>query len=211
MKRIDELIERFPNLREVSDKIEKTYAILEELYYNENRKILLVGNGGSAADCDHIVGELMKGFKRKRPISETDCKKLETVDHELGLQLSKKLQGALPCISLANHSALNTAFINDVDGKMFFAQQVYAYGNMGDALICLSTSGNSENILYAAVTAKAKGVKVISITGKTGGKLCKLSDVCINIPEEETYKIQEMTVPIYHCLCLMLEDCFFKF
>ena len=119
------------------------------------------------------------------------------------------MQNALPAIALTSHTSLNTAFLNDVDGKLCFAQQVNGYGMKGDVFMAMSTSGNSENILYAAITAKAKGLKVIGLTGKGGGKLASLADVMIAVDEEETYRAQELHVPVYHCLCLMLEEYFF--
>ncbi len=172
--------------------------------------MLIAGNGGSASDADHIVGELMKGFLLPRKVDDDFANKLKAVDEAKGAELAMKLQGALPTIALSNHNSLNTAFINDVDGSMCFAQQVNGYGNPGDVFLAISTSGNSKNILYAAVTAKAKGMKVIGLTGKCGGKLSGLADSVIAVDETETYKIQELHLPIYHCLCFMLENYFFK-
>ena len=190
---IQELVKRYPVLDAVKDQIEEAYKILETCYENGG-KLLIAGNGGSAADSDHIVGELMKGFVKRRPVSA---------------ELAKKLQGGLPAIALTNHAALSSAFANDVDGMLSYAQQVNGYGKAGDVFLGISTSGNAENVMYAAVTAKAKGMKVIGLTGKTGGKLAKIADVAIIVPEQETYKIQELHLPIYHALCLMLEDRFY--
>ena len=151
----------------------------------------------------------VKGFVKRRPVSAKLAKALKQTDPERGAELAKKLQGGLPAIALTNHAALSSAFANDVDGTLSYAQQVNGYGKGGDIFLGISTSGNAENVMYAAVTAKAKGLKVIGLTGKTGGKLAKIADVSIIVPEQETYKIQELHLPIYHALCLMLEDRFY--
>ena len=203
---IQELVKRYPVLDAVKDQIEEAYKILETCYENGG-KLLIAGNGGSAADSDHIVGELMKGFVKRRPVSAELAEALKQADPERGAELAKKLQGGLPAIALTNHAALSSAFANDVDGMLSYAQQVN--GKAGDVFLGISTSGNAENVMYAAVTAKAKGMKVIGLTGKTGGKLAKIADVAIIVPEQETYKIQELHLPIYHALCLMLEDRFY--
>ena len=172
--------------------------------------MLIVGNGGSAADAEHIVGELMKGFVKDRPVSEEMCEALRSVDPERAEGLIRNLQEGLQAICLNAHTSLNTAFANDKDPVMCYAQQVNGYGKPGDVFMGISTSGNAENVMYAAVTAKAKGMKVIALTGKDGGKLAKISDVSIIVPEQETYKIQEYHLPIYHALCLMLEERFYE-
>ena len=206
---IEELVKRYPVLESVKGQIEDAYKILETCY-EDGGKLLIAGNGGSAADSDHIVGELMKGFVKRRPVSaETRRGVKARQTPERGEELAKKLQGGLPAIALTNHAALSSAFANDVDGMLSYAQQLNGYGKAGDVFLGISTSGNSENVMYAAVTAKAKGLKVIGLTGKTGGKLAKLADVAIIVPEQETYKIQELHLPIYHALCLMLEDRFY--
>ena len=205
---LDELIKRYPILERVREDIEAVYGILERCYENGG-KLLIAGNGGSAADAEHIVGELMKGFVKRRPVTEEMKEALEKADPVRGKELSEKLQGGLPAIALVDHAALSTAFANDVDGMLSYAQQVNGYGKAGDVFLGISTSGNAENVMYAAVTAKAKGMKVIGLTGKTGGKLAKIADVAIIVPEQETYKIQELHLPIYHALCLMLEDRFY--
>lgn len=207
-KYADELITRYPVLAGSFEDILKAYETLEQSYA-AGGKLLIAGNGGSAADSDHIVGELMKGFVKRRPVSAEFAEALKQADPERGEELAKKLQGGLPAIALTNHTALSSAFANDVDGMLSYAQQVNGYGKAGDVFLGISTSGNSENVMYAAVTAKAKGLKVIGLTGKTGGKLAKLADVAIIVPEQETYKIQELHLPIYHVLCLMLEDKFY--
>ena len=207
-KYVDELIERYPVLDDSREDIVKAYFTLEESYLHGG-KLLVAGNGGSAADANHIVGELMKGFCLPRKMSEEFADKLKAVDEERGAELADKLQGALPAIALDNHNALNTAFLNDVDGALIYAQQVNGYGNAGDVFLGITTSGNAGNVMYAAVVAKAKGMKVIGLTGKTGGKLAGVADVCIRVNETETYKVQELHLPIYHCLCLMVEKRFF--
>ena len=151
----------------------------------------------------------MKGFKKARKLPTDMAQKLEEADPEAGKLLAGKLQGALPAIALTSHPALSTAFLNDVDGNLIYAQQVYGYGVEGDVLLAISTSGNAENIRYACVTARAKGIKVIGLTGRDGGRLKKEADAAIVVPETETFKIQELHLPIYHTLCLMLEECFF--
>ena len=208
-KYADELITRYPVLTGSLEDILKAYEILEQSYANGG-KLLIAGNGGSCSDANHIVGELMKGFCSRRPLSEEMKQKLIEINSEQGADLSEKLQAALPTIALDNHNALNTAFLNDVDGYMTYAQQVNGYAENGDVFLGISTSGNSKNILYAAITAKAKRAKVIGLTGRTGGKLLELADVCIRVDETETYKIQELHLPVYHCLCLMLEERFFQ-
>lgn len=208
MKYLEELITRYPILSNSKDDIMAAYELLEHCY-SSGGKLLIAGNGGSCADANHIVGELMKGFLLKRKLPSQMQEKLEKIDAELGTQLAQKIQGALPTIALDNHNGLNTAYLNDVDGLMTYAQQVNGYAKEKDVFLGISTSGNSKNILYAAVMAKAKGSKVIGLTGKTGGKLAKYADVCICVDETETYKIQELHLPVYHCLCLMLESRFF--
>jgi len=206
---LNELVMRYPVLGIVRDDVNKAYSLLEACYENGG-KLLIAGNGGSAADAEHIVGELMKGFVKRRPLpKELKCALIDT-DPIRGRELSEKLQQGLPAIALTNHAALSSAFANDVDGMLSYAQQVNGYGKEGDVFLGISTSGNSENVMYAAVTAKAKGMKVIGLTGRDGGKLAKLADVAIVVPEQETYKIQELHLPIYHALCLMLEDHFYE-
>ncbi len=205
---IDLLILRYPQLIVVKDCIVEAYQILEESYTNDG-KLLVAGNGGSAADAEHIVGELMKGFVNPRKLEAEYSDALITVNKELGRVLSENLQGALPAIALDGHLALTTAYLNDCEPLLCFAQQVNGYGRKSDVFLGISTSGNSRNILYAATVAKAKGMKVIGLTGEKDSKLSEISDTCIQVPETETYKIQELHLPVYHCLCLMLEDTFF--
>ena len=192
---------------EIADII-GAYLLLEECYENHG-KLLVAGNGGSAADAEHIVGELMKGFKMPRKLKINFAEKLVAENQELGTVLAENLQGALPAIALDGHPALSTAYMNDCEPLLCFAQQVNGYGKVGDVFLGISTSGNSKNVLYAATTAHAKGLKVIGLTGAKESKLIDMSDVCIRVPQIETYMIQELHLPIYHCLCLMLEDKFF--
>ena len=206
---LNELIKRYPVLESIRNEIESAYKTLVECYENDG-KVLIVGNGGSAADAEHIVGELMKGFVKDRPVSEEMCEALRSVDPERAEGLIRNLQEGLQAICLNAHTSLNTAFANDKDPVMCYAQQVNGYGKPGDVFMGISTSGNAENVMYAAVTAKAKGMKVIALTGKDGGKLAKISDVSIIVPEQETYMIQEYHLPIYHALCLMLEERFYE-
>ena len=206
---LDELIKRYPILERVREDIDVVYGILERCYENGG-KLLIAGNGGSAAYAEHIVGELMKGFVKRRPVTEEMKEALEKADPVRGKELSEKLQGGLPAIALVDHAALSTAFANDVDGMLSYAQQVNGYGKPGDVFLGISTSGNAENVMYAAVTAKAKGMKVVGLTGKDGGKLAGIADAAVIVPEMETYKIQELHLPVYHALCLMLEHRFYE-
>ena len=198
----NELLERYPVLSAYSEDIYKSYEIMVECLEN-GRKILCCGNGGSAADCDHFAGELLKGFLKKRPLSDEEKSKFNDKF------IADNLQKGLPVISLNAHTALMTAFSNDAQASLVYAQQVFTYAKSGDVLLCFSTSGNSLNVISAAETAIASDVKVISITGQKISPLKKFSDVCINLPETETFKIQELTLPVYHCLAAMIEDNFF--
>ena len=208
MRHIDLLVERYPSLESAKNDIVAAYLLLEESYENGG-KLLVAGNGGSAADAEHIVGELMKGFKLPRKPEADFAEKLVEENQELGSVLAENLQGALPAIALDGHPALSTAYMNDCEPLLCFAQQVNGYGKLGDVFLGISTSGNSKNVLYAATTAHVKGMKVIGLTGAKDSKLKDMSDVCIKAPQTETYMIQELHLPIYHCLCLMLEDKFF--
>ena len=208
MRHIDLLVERYPSLESAKNDIVAAYLLLEESYENGG-KLLVAGNGGSAADAEHIVGELMKGFKLPRKPEVDFAEKLVEENQELGSVLAENLQGALPAIALDGHPALSTAYMNDCEPLLCFAQQVNGYGKSGDVFLGISTSGNSKNVLYAATTAHAKGMKVIGLTGAKDSKLKDMSDVCIKAPQTETYMIQELHLPIYHCLCLMLENRFF--
>ena len=208
---IETLVKRYPQLEVCKNSIEEAYNILCECF-STGHKLLIAGNGGSCADADHIVGELMKGFKKKRPVEDDFSKLLSSINEPLGSELGEKLQKGLPAIALHNHQGLNTAFINDVPngGLLMYAQQILTYGEEGDVFLAISTSGNSKNIAYANVVAKAKGVKIIGLTGQNGGLLNDIADVIIKAPSNETFMIQEYHLPIYHCLCLMLEERFFQ-
>lgn len=208
-EQLNELITRYPALEECSEEIWNAFQMLRECF-KEKGKLLIAGNGGSAADADHIVGELMKGFKSSRSIPKEMCHSLKAIDCENGKLLSERLQGALPAIALNNHTALSTAYLNDVDGDFTYAQQTYGYGVKGDVFFGITTSGNSRNIILAATVAKAKGLKVIALTGESGGKISNLADVSIKVPSREAYTVQELHLPVYHCLCLMLEKTFFS-
>ena len=202
------LINRYPVLEPVKEAIFQAYCLLEKCYEGGG-KLLIGGNGGSSADSEHIVGELMKGFCKKRQVPEDFAGKLMEADKERGKYLAEKLQQGLPAIALTGHTALSTAYLNDVDGLLTIAQQLYGYGKKGDVFLGISTSGNSENILYAAAAARAMEIPVIARTGKDGGRLAEAADVAIIVPEQETYRIQELHLPVYHALCLMLEERFF--
>ena len=205
---IKNLIERYPSLSVCENEITKSVNMIIECYLHGG-KLLLAGNGGSAADCDHIVGELMKGFMKKRELSDVQKAKMKAASPELSDEALGKLQGALPAISLPSFPALNTAFSNDVDADLIYAQGVFGLGKEEDILIAISTSGNSRNVVEAAKVAKATGLKVIALTGKSGGKLKELADVSITVPECETYKVQELHLPVYHYICAKIEDHFF--
>ena len=194
-----ELSERYPKLNVCATDIEKALELMIDTY-KKGGKILVCGNGGSAADADHIVGELMKGFKLPRKVT----------DERIPQNLRDKLQGALPAISLCSQISLMTATINDNDADMIFAQQVYGYANENDLLIAISTSGNSKNVVNAVKVAKALGVKKIALTGENGGMLKEMADVTICAPSTETYKIQEYHLPIYHYLCAKTEKEMFQ-
>ena len=200
MEHLERLMKRYPMLAGMREEIELVFYIMKDSY-EKGGKLLVCGNGGSAADSDHIVGELMKGFYKQR--------KLPAAEKIRFGEQGEKLQGALPAIALSQHGALSTAFLNDVDPEMVFAQQVYGYGAEDDVFLGLSTSGNSVNVISAAKVAAAKGMKVIAMTGKDGGAMRELSDVCLVVPAQMTADIQEFHLPIYHALCAMLEDYFF--
>lgn len=198
---VKRLTDRYPALETVGDEVRKAYEILRRSY-EEDGKLLVCGNGGSASDAEHIVGELMKGFYKLRPLNSEERATMG--------EISEYLQGALPAIALTGHPALSTAFLNDVNPEMVFAQQVYGYGRKKDVLMAITTSGNSKNVLNAVRVAKAKEMKVIGLTGRDGGRLKALCDVCIIVPGNVTADIQEYHLPVYHTLCAMLEENFFK-
>lgn len=202
---IERLVSNYPQLAKISNDIDKVAEMLINAF-GSGGKLLLCGNGGSAADCEHIVGELLKEFKIKRPLPENRKKRL------LALGASddyiKNVSGALPAVSLVNSMGYITAFVNDVNADYVFAQQLYALGNCNDILLAISTSGNSPNIVNAAIMAQSQDIKVIGLTGATGGKLRDLCDVVIKVPECDTARIQELHLPIYHTICEIVERYF---
>ncbi|WP_246096659.1 D-sedoheptulose-7-phosphate isomerase [Paenibacillus sinopodophylli] len=203
-----ELITKYPDLSSCKEDIVAAYHCLSKAFRSEG-KLLVCGNGGSAADSDHIVGELMKGFMSKRPLSADRRGLLESVFKEDGTYLAEHLQGGLPAISLVSHSALMTAYSNDVAADMVFAQQVYGLAKPEDVLMAISTSGNSDNVVRAVQVAHALGVPTIGLTGNVGGRLADLCTVTIRVPWDRTPDIQERHLPIYHILCMMVEQEFF--
>lgn len=209
MKHIDELCIRYPVLSVCKNDIEKAAEALIESFENGG-KLLVAGNGGSCADSDHISGELLKSFVKKRRPSVELLDSIRKINPETGDYLADKLQGSLPVIALTNNTALMTASLNDVDGNVMFAQQVNGYGKEGDVFLGISTSGNSKDIVYPTVVAKAKGLMTVALTGKDGGKLKGIADICIVVPEQETFKIQELHLPVYHALCLEIEEYFWR-
>ena len=205
---LNQLLNRYPQLSECADRLQEAAAALIHSY-QQGGKLLLCGNGGSSADCDHIVGELMKGFLKKRPLSNE--RKAEMLKRSPCLEesLLHKLQNGLPAIALPSVAGLNSAFCNDVDPELIYAQSVLALGNAGDVLMAISTSGNAKNVIAAAKVARGLGLTVIALTGKDGGELGKLADICIRVPETETYRVQELHLPVYHFLCAETEAHFF--
>ena len=202
----EELLAKYPALEVCKEEILKTFEISKQTYLSGG-KILVCGNGGSASDSEHIVGELMKNFKKCRKANKEILDRLE--DCEESAKLKEVLEGNLPAISLTSHIALTTAYSNDKEPSAVFAQQLSGLGQEGDTFIAISTSGNSLNCVYACLVAKAKGLKTIALTGAKDSRLSTLSDVCVKVPETETYKIQEYHLPVYHALCAMLEEEFF--
>ena len=207
-KHIELLMERYPELHGCRQEIINAYLLMEATY-EQGGKLLVAGNGGSAADSEHIAGELMKRFRRPRPVPDDFARNLMHVDPVRGAELAKNLEQSLMAIPLVAHEALTTAYINDVDGLGVFAQQLYGFAKPGDVFLAISTSGNSRNIMSAAIVAKAMSVKIIGLTGAKGGELAEFADVTVKAPQTETYMIQELHLPIYHCWCLMLEEKFF--
>ncbi len=203
------LTRRFPALEGITDKIQNAANHMVSCY-RRGGKVLICGNGGSSSDADHIVAELMKGFLSKRSLSDDLKHKLVNTGGERGRHLSEVLQQGLPAISLTAHSSLNSAVANDSDPDIVFAQQVVSYGNPGDILLGISTSGNAKNVVNAAIAAKSVGMTVIGLTGKGGGHLKNFCDIMINVPEEETHLIQELHLPVYHTICMIVEETFFK-
>ena len=206
---IHELIRRFPALASCQQDLQSVISALIQCY-EQGGKVMLCGNGGSCADCDHIVGELMKGFLKKRPLTDAQKEAMKSRFPLLDNGVLLKLQGGLPAISLPAFTALNSAYCNDVDAELIYAQALLALAKPADILIAISTSGNSKNVAAAVAVAKGLGIKVIGLTGSNGGKLHAHADLCICVPEQETFKIQELHLPVYHCICAAVEAHFFK-
>ncbi|MCF6222113.1 MAG: SIS domain-containing protein [Flavobacteriaceae bacterium] len=205
---LEKLIERYPALGVCKKEILEAGELIIESYKNSGQ-LLTCGNGGSCSDSDHIVGEMMKSFSKKRPLDNKHKEALKAVDLERGAILAMKMEKGLPAISLNAHAALVSAISNDIGGDFIFAQQVNGYGRVGDVLLGISSSGNSQNVVDACITAKAKGLKVIALVGETGGKMKQFADVAICVPSTCTPDIQEFHLPIYHALCIMAEETFF--
>ena len=207
---LDTLLTRYPQLESCRESITCAYLYICSAY-DKGGKLLIAGNGGSAADAEHIVGELMKGFLLPRKLGSDMEAKMRAVCPDEADYFMENLQGALPALSMVNQVALNTAFANDQAPDLAFAQQLLGMGDAGDVLVAISTSGNSTNVIYALRMAKVKGVKTIALTGKSGGKIKSrnLADVCICVPDDETFRIQELHLPVYHMLCIAAENEFF--
>lgn len=206
--KINDLIKRFPELQNCRESILTAFETIKQTFCSEGT-LFTCGNGGSAADAEHMVGELMKGFMLSREVTSLTKSKLQEQLGDQGLELASKLQEGLPAVSLNGHPSLATAFGNDVDFEMVFAQQIYVMGKAGDVILGFTTSGNSVNVLNALKIANAFGIKTIAMTGKDGGECDNLAECCIKIPETETYKVQELHLPVYHALCLQLEEEFY--
>ncbi len=206
---LNELIERYPQLEGCRSDLEAAATAIINCYKNGG-KLLICGNGGSCADSEHIVGELMKGFLKKRPISAEKKAEMKKNCPQIPDAYLENLQGGLPAISLPAFMGLNSAFCNDVDPELMYAQCLMGLGNKDDIILCISTSGNSKNVYAASLAAKALGLTVISLTGEGGGKLLNTSDICIRVPERETFKVQELHLPSYHYLCAATEAAFFE-
>ena len=209
MKHLELLIERYPALAVCESEIKRAIEAIIACY-EKGGKLLLCGNGGSCADCDHIVGELMKGFLKKRPLDESKKAEMKEKCAELDDATLSKLQAGLGAISLPSITALSSAFNNDVDPELTYAQATLALGKAGDVFIGLSTSGNAKNVAAAARVARGLGMTVIGMSGEGGGKLAALSDIAIRVPESETFKIQELHLPVYHAICAEVEEYFYS-
>ena len=201
MKHVEILIERYPCLAVCREDIEKTVEAILEMYHTGG-KLLLCGNGGSCADCEHISGELLKGFLLERkPLPE----EVEGLDESI----ASALQRGIPAVPLTSLTAVSTAFANDVAPENIFAQLVFSLGGKADVVLGISTSGNSGNVLRAVKTAKVRGLKTVAMTGAKGGKLADVADICIKVPETETFKVQELHLPVYHAICAEVEEVLF--
>lgn len=206
MERLEELFTRYPALRGLSEELRQAYELVVACYRGGGT-VYVAGNGGSAADASHIVGEFMKGFVKRRPVPEADVAELSSYPD--GAYLSQHLQVGLRAVSLMSQEGITTAVQNDLGGDLGPAQQLYALARPGDVLIGLSTSGNARNVALACQVAKLRQVGIIGMTGRKGGLLKSLADVCLCVPEDETFKVQEYHLPLYHALCMMVEETFF--
>jgi D-sedoheptulose 7-phosphate isomerase len=212
MDYLEQLTQRYPALAACGEEIARAFQIMKASF-EAGGQLLIAGNGGSSADSAHITGELMKGFVKKRPLAPGFIEKLKTAggeNQEYSEYLAKNIQQGLPAIDLSSHGALITACINDIGGDIIYAQQVCGYGREGDVFLGISTSGNAKNILYAMIAARAKGMKTIALAGGSGGAIKAYADAAIVVPAKETYKVQELHLPVYHTLCLMIEEYFFS-
>lgn len=209
MDHIKLLTERYPCLKVCEDDIKAAANLIIETFEKGN-KILICGNGGSCADAYHIAGELMKGFLKKRPLSEEEKAEMKANSPEISDDTLCKLQKGLPTVVLSDLVALNTAFMNDVDPNLIYAQQLYGLGKKGDVLLGISTSGNAKNVAETVRLAKAMGIKTLGLTGGKGGKLKELCDISVTVPESETFMVQELHLPVYHALCATAEEYFFR-
>ncbi len=201
MNYVEDTVKRYPILENCADDIQAAVNVITEMY-ERGSKLLLCGNGGSCADCEHISGEFLKGFMKKRPYEKGEL--------DLEDEILSKLQKGIPAIPLTSLTASLSAFNNDVDPQLNYAQLVQALGNLGDVFLGISTSGNAKNVAFAAKTAKAKGLFTIGLTGEKGGLLNEICDICIKVPENETYKIQELHLPVYHAICAQVEENIFE-
>jgi len=208
-KILEQLCERYPSLSGLKTTISEAAGVIIECY-TRGGKLLVCGNGGSCADADHFAAELMKSFESRRPLEESLKERLTEISGSRGRILAEKLEHALPAISLASNTALSTAISNDIDPSLVFAQQVIGYGNEGDLLIGISTSGNSQNVVDACITARALNLNIIGITGETGGKMKHHCDILINVPETRTARVQELHLPVLHAVCLIVENHFYS-
>ena len=209
MDKLEELLSRYPALEVCKNDIKASFSALFDTY-RAGGTILLCGNGGSAADCEHIAGELLKGFLSRRKMTDKTAAKFRASLGDVAEEFIEKLQGGIPAISLPSQAGVLTAYANDVDAEFVYAQLVYAYAKPGDALIAISTSGNSKNCVRAAEAAKALGIKTVALTGAKESKLSAICDVTVRVPETETFKVQEYHLPVYHCLCAEMEEEIFK-
>ncbi|QHW31543.1 SIS domain-containing protein [Paenibacillus rhizovicinus] len=205
---LEQLVTKYPELEVCLSDIQVVFTKMRDSF-REGGKLLLCGNGGSAADCEHIAGELMKGFMLRRALPEAHQSKLEALFPGEGHAIADQLQGALPTISLVGATSFWTAYANDMNPEFVFAQQVYGLGRVNDVLLGISTSGNSKNVIRAIQVAKAQGLITIGLTGRDGGKMASLCDVVIRVPLDSTPDIQERHLPIYHAICILLEKYFF--